>query len=138
MTTPIHVVASIIHNSEGQILCARRSLQMPLPGYWEFPGGKVEPGESPQDAVIREIQEELACTIQVGAFVEDTIHSYETFTIRLVTYFAQILAGAPAAQEHSELRWVPWQKLRSLDWAPADVPAVERVIEICEKGYMNN
>ncbi|MCG3088367.1 (deoxy)nucleoside triphosphate pyrophosphohydrolase [Sporosarcina cyprini] len=138
MPTPIHVVAAIIHNTQGEILCARRSPHMPLSGYWEFPGGKVEEGESPQDALIREIQEELACTIEVGSFVEDTIHSYETFSIRLETYFAQIQEGTPSAKEHSELRWVPWQELRSLDWAPADLPAVERVIEVCEKGYMNS
>lgn len=135
---PIHVVAAVIHNPQGEILCARRSETMTLPGYWEFPGGKVEQDETPAIALVREIREELRCEIVVGSYIEDTIYHYEEFTIRLETYFATIQGGTMTALEHSELKWVPWKNLRSLQWAPADIPAVERVMELCKKEFMNN
>ncbi|QTD39471.1 (deoxy)nucleoside triphosphate pyrophosphohydrolase [Sporosarcina sp. Te-1] len=128
MKSPLHVVGAIIHKEQGEILCARRSSKMTLPGFWEFPGGKVERGETPQEALVREIQEELGCYIRVGSFVDDTLYSYETLTIRLETYFAEIEAGTAVATEHSELRWVLWNELQSLEWAPADIPAVEKVV----------
>lgn len=138
MTEIIHVVGAIIHNDNGQILCALRSEKMSLPGYWEFPGGKVESNESPETALIREIKEELHCDIKVGQFIEDTTYTYDLFTVRLVTYFAEIINGTPIAYEHSELKWVPFKELYSLQWAPADIPAVERVIQQCKKGFMSN
>ncbi|MFC5601858.1 (deoxy)nucleoside triphosphate pyrophosphohydrolase [Sporosarcina koreensis] len=134
----VHVVGAIIHNEEGNILCARRSSNMTFPGYWEFPGGKIEPGERPQTALLREIKEELHCDIAVGQFVEETIYTYDTFTVRLETYFAEIINGTPIAYEHSELKWVPCSDLNSLEWAPADIPAVERVIRQCKKEFMSN
>lgn len=138
MNSLIHVVAAVIHNPQGEILCARRSEMMTLPGFWEFPGGKVEQDETPPRALVREIREELRCEIVVGFFIEDTIYHYEEFTIRLETYFATIQSGTMTALEHSELKWVPWQELRSLQWAPADLPAVERVMDLCKKESMSN
>ena len=138
MTKTIHVVGAVIYNDKGDILCARRSENMSLPGYWEFPGGKIEAGETPQTALIREIKEELHCNITVGQFVEDTTYTYDLFTVRLVTYFAEISNGTPIAYEHSELKWVPYKELYSLQWAPADIPAVERVIQQCTKEFMSN
>lgn len=138
MKVPIHVVAAAIHNHQGEILCARRSQTMTLPGYWEFPGGKVDIDEATKIALTREIGEELDCEIAVGSFIEETTHHYEEFTIRLETYFATVQGGTMTALEHSELKWVPWQGLRSLRWAPADIPAVERVMQLCKKDYMNN
>ncbi|MGN7386147.1 (deoxy)nucleoside triphosphate pyrophosphohydrolase [Sporosarcina sp. SAFN-015] len=138
MTKIVHVVGAIIHNEEGNILCAQRSASMTLPGYWEFPGGKIEPGEIPQTALLREIKEELHCDIAVGQFVEETVYRYDSFTVRLETYFAEIIKGTPIAYEHSELKWVPFKELFSLQWAPADIPAVERVIQQCKKGFTSN
>ncbi|MCM3710551.1 (deoxy)nucleoside triphosphate pyrophosphohydrolase [Sporosarcina luteola] len=138
MTKIIHVVGAVIHNEKGEILCARRSKNMSLPGYWEFPGGKIEPGETPQIALFREIKEELHCDIAVGQFVEDTIYAYNSDTVRLATYFAEIIDGTPIAYEHSELKWVPFKELYSIQWAPADIPAVERVIRLCKKEFMSN
>ncbi|GEN84128.1 DNA mismatch repair protein MutT [Sporosarcina luteola] len=138
MTKIIHVAAAVIHNEKGDILCARRSENMFLPGYWEFPGGKIEPGETPKTALVREIKEELNCNIKISQFVEDTSYKYEQFTVRLETYFAKINSGTPIAMEHSELKWVPFSELKTLEWAPADIPAVERVIQQCKKGFMNN
>lgn len=138
MTITIHVVGAVIYNDKGDILCARRSEDMSLPGYWEFPGGKIEAGETPQTALLREIKEELQCDITIGQFVEDTLYTYDTFIVRLETYFAEIINGTPIAYEHSELKWVPFSELYSLEWAPADIPAVERVIQQCKKEFMNN
>lgn len=138
MNPHIHVVAAVIHNQRGEILCALRSEEMTLPGYWEFPGGKVELAETPSNALVREIREELCCEIVVGSFIAETIYHYEAVTIRLETYFATVQGGTMTALEHSELKWVPWQGLRSLKWAPADIPTVERVIQVCKKEYMNN
>lgn len=138
MAKIIHVVGAVIYNEEGNILCARRSENMSLPGYWEFPGGKIELGETPQTALRREIKEELYCDIEVGKIVEDTIYTYDSFTVRLETYFAEIINGTPTAYEHSELKWVSFKELYSLQWAPADIPAVERVIQTCKKEFMSN
>lgn len=138
MIKPTHVVGAVILNREGEILCARRSESMTLPGYWEFPGGKIEKDETPQSALIREINEELRCEISIGEFIEDTTFFYENIVIRLETYFAEITNGSPIAEEHSELKWLPYTQLQTLNWAPADLPAVERVIQQCKKVYTSN
>ena len=117
-------MAAVIHNEHKEILCALRSPVMALPNLWEFPGGKIEEGESHETALIREIQEELNIEIEVGENVEDTYFEYENFTIQLTSYFASIKSGEMKATEHAELRWVTIDKLIELEWAPADIPAV--------------
>jgi 8-oxo-dGTP diphosphatase len=124
MKKHINVVAAVIHNEHKEILCALRSPVMALPNLWEFPGGKIEEGESHETALIREIQEELNIQIEVGENVEDTFFEYENFTIQLTSYFASINSGEMKATEHAELRWVTIDKLIDLEWAPADIPAV--------------
>jgi 8-oxo-dGTP diphosphatase len=124
MKKHINVVAAVIHNEHKEILCALRSPVMALPNLWEFPGGKIEEGESHETALIREIQEELNIQIEVGENVEDTYFEYEDFTIQLTSYFASINSGEMKATEHAELRWVTIDKLIDLEWAPADIPAV--------------
>lgn len=100
---------------------------MSLPGKWEFPGGKIEPGETGQTALAREISEELSCTIGVGDEIMTTSHDYAFGTVTLTTYYATIVDGFPAPSEHSEIRWCTSQGLALLDWAPADIPTVKRV-----------
>ncbi|HYG57261.1 MAG TPA: (deoxy)nucleoside triphosphate pyrophosphohydrolase [Symbiobacteriaceae bacterium] len=124
----MEVVGAVIQNERGEVLCALRSQHMSVPGLWEFPGGKIEPGEAPDATLRREIEEELGCAITVGEQVEDTTYAYPAVEVRLMTYRARIVSGQPHPREHAELRWVPPQGLLSLQWAPADVPAVHRVL----------
>lgn len=127
MKKTVKVVAAIIENEKNEILCALRSPEMSLPNQWEFPGGKVEEGEDLQTALEREIEEELSCEIEAKDLFNDHTHEYETFTIRLIALKADLIKGQPSASEHSKLMWLPREKLNSLDWAPADLPAVEQL-----------
>lgn len=128
MKKTVHVVGAIIENEKKEIFCALRSPEMTLANYWEFPGGKIEAGETPEQALAREITEELNCSIEVGAKVEDTTYEYEKFIVRLETYKARLLKGEPVALEHAETKWVPREQLLQLNFAPADIPAVEKLI----------
>jgi 8-oxo-dGTP diphosphatase len=128
MKKTVHVVGAIIENNNNEIFCALRSPEMTLPNYWEFPGGKIEKNETPEEALAREIKEEFNCEISVGKKVEDTTYEYEKVIVRLETYLSIILKGEPTALEHAETRWVPRNELMSLEFAPADIPAVEKLI----------
>jgi 8-oxo-dGTP diphosphatase len=124
----IVVAGAVIVNNRHQILCALRSENMSMPGLWEFPGGKLESGETVEDCLVREIEEELGCTVAVGALIEDVVYDYPTVQVRLITHFATIAAGTPIPREHARLEWLAASKLEKLDWAPADVPTVNRLI----------
>lgn len=129
MKKQVHVVGAVIENNRNEILCALRSPEMTLPDYWEFPGGKIERGETKQQALVREIEEELGCVIEVGEAVEDTLHEYDQVIVRLETFMASIAEGLPKAKEHAELRWVRRDSLDELEWAPADIPAIEKLMK---------
>ncbi|TVX86861.1 (deoxy)nucleoside triphosphate pyrophosphohydrolase [Paenibacillus agilis] len=126
----VDVVGAVIINDRDEILCALRSMKMSLPGYWEFPGGKIEPGEDHQAALVREIKEELLCEIEVGEFITDIVHEYPTIKVRLITYEAKIISGSPVATEHEKLEWTARKDIRNLHWAPADIPTID--ILCCE------
>jgi 8-oxo-dGTP diphosphatase len=121
----VDVVGAVIINDHDEVLCALRSQQMSLPGLWEFPGGKIEAGEEPRAALIREIKEELLCDIEVGEQIADVVHEYPTIKVRLITYFAKVTGGVPVATEHERLEWINKENIYSLDWAPADIPTVQ-------------
>lgn len=126
MRGEIDVVGAVIVR-DGLVLCAQRGPGGPLAGLWEFPGGKVEPGESPRDALRREIQEELGCRVHVGAEVTTTTHVYDFGEVRLTTYRCELVDGTPRLTEHAALIWLTPAELERLAWAPADVPAVRLV-----------
>ena len=93
---------------------------------WEFPGGKIEEGETPRDALVREITEELECQVEVGDKVETTKHEYDFGVVTLTTFFCTLMnGGTPNLTEHVSVQWLPPQELGTLDWAPADIPAIE-------------
>ncbi len=120
----ITLVAAAIIEHGGRILIARRSEGQKQAGKWEFPGGKVERGETPQQCLKREIAEELGMPIEVGNFFAESVYPYETGTIKLLAYFAKPLALSYQTTVHSELLWVFPTDLGRYDVAPADVKIV--------------
>ena len=121
----IEVVAAVICR-ENKIFVTQRGYGT-FKGYWEFPGGKVEPGESHQDALVREIQEELNTEIQVGEPAGQVEHEYPDFHLSLHCYFCQVLSGDLELKEHAAARWLTWETLDSVDWLPADVALVQEL-----------
>lgn len=124
MSSAIEVVGAVIVR-DGKVLCAQRGPDGKLPGMWEFPGGKLEPDERPEVALRREINEELDCDIEVHEHIVTTEHTYDFATIALATYVCTLVAGEPVKSEHADLRWVSPHEFDELEWAPADVPAVD-------------
>jgi 8-oxo-dGTP diphosphatase len=122
------VVAAVIVEA-GRVLIDRRKAGTHLAGAWEFPGGKVEPGEDPKDALARELREELGIEAAVGDVVEATFHRYEEKAVLLLFYEATRLAGSPEprALDVAEVRWATRAELRDEEFPPADVAALAKV-----------
>ena len=122
---PITVVAAIIQDGAGDYLCCKRGGWKQSPNKWEFPGGKPEPGESLDQALIREIKEELNTDIKV-------IRQFDRSTtgeIDLVSFVCELVGEKPQfSTDHSEMRWVPENELSKLDWAAPDLPALKRIL----------
>ena len=123
----IRVVGAAIMR-DGTVLCAQRGSTKSLAGYWEFPGGKIEVHETPQQALQREIEEELRCEITVGHELCTTRYAYDFGTIELTTFLCHLTEGEPHLTEHREVRWLSPNHLHELDLAPADREAV-RLLE---------
>lgn len=124
----LKVIGAIIENNEKEILCALRSKDMSLPGFWEFPGGKLEEGESPEKAIIREIDEELCCKVEFNSLFSATTYEYDEYILNLLIAKCTLVDGQPMANEHAKLLWLPIDYIESLNWAPADIPAVKKLI----------
>jgi 8-oxo-dGTP diphosphatase len=118
----LRVVAGVLRR-DNKVLAARRPLHKREGGLWEFPGGKVDPGETDAEALVRELREELGVTVSVGAHVADSVFAYAHGTVRLVA-LACGTDEEPVALDHAELRWLGLDELDSVEWAPADVPVV--------------
>jgi 8-oxo-dGTP diphosphatase len=115
------VVAALVRQG-ARILMSRRRADQAMPNLWEFPGGKVEPGEGPVAALAREVREELGCEIEVGAIHEVVFHAYPEFDLVMLVYAATIVGGTPRAVEVAEVAWVEATRIPSLDLLPADTP----------------
>jgi 8-oxo-dGTP diphosphatase len=98
---------------------------MSLPLKWEFPGGKIDDGESPEECLKRELVEELGVEISVGEPLPATTHTYMTFTVTLYPFLCTIVSGKIALHEHSAMVWLPTEELHNLDWAEADWPVIK-------------
>ncbi len=95
---------------------------------WEFPGGKVEKNETAELALKREINEEMKCDIKVGEQVDHTVYEYDFGIVHLTTYYCTLLQGTPVLTEHKAIKWLARNELLTLDWAPADIPAVKKIM----------
>ncbi|MDX8365251.1 (deoxy)nucleoside triphosphate pyrophosphohydrolase [Cytobacillus sp. IB215665] len=126
MKKNIHVVGAVIVK-DGKFLCAQRGKGRVLPFKWEFPGGKIEEGESPQQALQREIYEELQCEIEVGDQIELTVYEYDFGIVHLRTFYCKLVEGEPILTEHVIIKWLQCDELENLDWAPADLPTIEKL-----------
>lgn len=124
----IEVVAAVFQNQEGKIYCARRRDDGELALKWEFPGGKIEDGESHRDALIREIKEELSAVISVGDYIMTVKHQYKSFHLTMHAYYATVLKGQLILSEHTGFNWLDKSELMTLDWAAADIPIVEKLM----------
>lgn len=126
MKKNIRVVGAVIIDGD-KILCAQRGMEKSLPGLWEFPGGKIEETETPQSALQREIQEEMHCQVEIGEQVEHTEYEYDFGIVHLTTFYCQLIEGTPVLTEHIEIQWLKADELDQLEWAPADIPAIEKL-----------
>lgn len=120
----IEVVAAAIINNQ-QVLAMQRSETMTLSGFWEFPGGKIETGESEVEALIREIKEELTVDIEIIEYINEYSYEYDFGLVTLKVYSAKIISGSITLIEHSAKKWLKPSELLDLQWAPVDIPAVK-------------
>ena len=123
----LKVVCALIEK-EGRVLVAQRSATQSLPLKWEFPGGKIEPGESECEALAREIREELGGEIAVGKTMTPVSYSYPEFSITLHPLLCRLTSGKAVPHEHAALAWCSAGELRELEWAPADNPVMEEYL----------
>lgn len=116
------VAAGVLLDGDLILIAQRRGGD--LDGRWEFPGGKVEPNETPEHCLVRELQEEFGITAEVGAYLCTSVHTYPTGGVELRVYAARVMAGTFVLQAHRAIQWVTATELDGFDFAPADVPIV--------------
>ena len=125
----VKVVAAIIINNK-QILATQRGYGEFKDG-WEFPGGKIELGETPQEALEREIKEELDTEIEVGDYLQTVEYDYPSFHLSMYCFFCTIKSGELVLKEHEAAKWLTVENLDSVDWLPADKGLIEQIKNIC-------
>jgi len=125
----IAVAAAIIIRAD-EVLVARRRPGLHLAGQWEFPGGKIEPGETAEQCLVRELREELGIDCRIESFLGESVYGYSKKTVQLLGYLGSFCEGTFRLEDHDEVRWVQVDdRLLALNWAPADIPLVESVIK---------
>ena len=123
----VRVVAGVVIE-KGRVMVTRRGPHVRLAGLWEFPGGEVEDGEDDHTALARELWEELQIRVEVGECVGENIHTEERGPFCLVAYRVTINEGRPVLSDHDKIAWVKPENLKDLDWAPADIPLLDRLV----------
>ena len=124
----MRVVAAIIHDNHNRIFATQRGYG-DMKGGWEFPGGKIEPGETPEQALVREIQEELDTTVVVEKLITTVEWDYPKFHLSMLCYLCHIGKGQLTLREHQAARWLTRENLNSINWLPADrviIPQLEK------------
>ena len=127
----VNVVAAIIED-QGKIFATQRGYGEFKDG-WEFPGGKIEEGETPQQALIREIEEELDTEIEVGELLDTVEYDYPAFHLSMRCYLCKVLSGDLVLKEHEAAKWLTRETLNTVDWLPADLGLVEKIREYMEQ-----
>ena len=128
----VRVVAAVIRR-DGRIFATQRGYGAFKDG-WEFPGGKIEPGETPEQALVREIREELDTEIRVGDLIERVEYDYPDFHLSMDCYWCEVVEGHLELKEHEAARWLSREELFSVDWLPADIGLIGRIKEMMERG----
>jgi len=126
----IRVVAAIIKaiNENGEpIIFATQRGYGDFKGGWEFPGGKIEEGETPQEALVREIKEELETDIIVGELIDTIEYDYPTFHLSMDCFWAEIVSGQLVLTEHEAAKWLTKDELNSVEWLPADITLINKI-----------
>lgn len=123
----IRVVAAVIKN-ENKIFATARGYGE-FKGQWEFPGGKIEAGETPQEALVREIKEELETTIQVGDLIDTIEYDYPTFHLSMDCYWCDVVEGELKLLEEESARWLSKEELYDVKWLPADILLIEKIMK---------
>jgi 8-oxo-dGTP diphosphatase len=124
---PLQVVCGVLRDERGRVLACRRPEGKALAGLWEFPGGKVEERERPEQALIRELREELGVEIEITETFSRVRHAYPAVEIELIPLGARIRGGTLHLHEHTDARWLAEAELGSVEWAPADLPVLEEL-----------
>jgi 8-oxo-dGTP diphosphatase len=122
-------VACGIIEQGGKVLCTQRSASMSMPLKWEFPGGKIDQGETAEDCLRRELAEELGVSINISRALPSHTHQYETYSVTLYSFVSTIRSGEITLHEHVALLWLPPGELQKLDWAEADLPVIEYYLD---------
>jgi 8-oxo-dGTP diphosphatase len=126
------VVACALVDADGRVLIAQRPEGKQLAGLWEFPGGKLEAGESPEEALVRELREELGIETKVACLAPLTFasHAYERFHLLMPLYVCRRYEGTPAALEHQAIKWVKPNRLRDYPMPDADIPLIAHLVDL--------
>ncbi|HEY0257706.1 MAG TPA: 8-oxo-dGTP diphosphatase MutT [Candidatus Methylacidiphilales bacterium] len=124
---PIDVVAGVVRRDDGRLLISQRVADDTLGGYWEFPGGKVDPGEELKAALYRELVEELGIETEIGAQVHSIVHAYPDRDVRLFFFEARIVHGEPQKLEVADFRWVTLDDLMNYQFPEADLPLLNQL-----------